>query len=144
MHGFYRFAAAAAVLTFAPAAQAQERTLVEGGKRAYEIHCSNCHGDDARGQGPLAEMLSVPPSDLRAIRLRNAGEFPFARIYRVIDGREEVRGHGLREMPVWGLTFAERGSDSPQADQVRGRILQLIHYLRSIQLKPEEQAEPKD
>ncbi len=125
-------------------ALAQERALIEGGRRAYEVHCGNCHGEQARGDGPMAEVLSVPPSDLRAISLRNDGTFPFNRIYRVIDGREEVRGHGIREMPVWGLTFLERGSDAPQADQVRGRILQLIHYLRSIQLEGASPTEAGD
>lgn len=143
MPRFYRFAVIA-VLALAPSAGAEEPTPVESGRRAYEIHCSNCHGKDARGDGPMAELLSVPPSDLRAIRLRNNGEFPFSRIHRIIDGREEVRGHGLREMPIWGLTFSERGNDSPRADQVRGRILQLISYLRSIQLEPDAAPAAKD
>lgn len=140
MQRLYWLAAVLALALAAPAG-AQERTLIEGGRRAFEIHCSNCHGGQARGDGPMAEMLTVPPADLRRISLRNEGEFPFRRVYRIIDGREEVRGHGMREMPVWGLTFMERGSDVPQTDQVRGRILQLIHYLQSIQLEPETETQ---
>ena len=91
----------------------------------------------------MAELLSVPPADLRAISLRNGGDFPFERVYRTIDGREGVRGHGMREMPVWGLSFMERGADAPQRDAVRGRILQLIHYLEPIQIEERPQTGPK-
>jgi mono/diheme cytochrome c family protein len=131
--GFYRFAAMAA-LVLVPAAQAEDRTLLESGRRAYEIHCSNCHGPDAAGDGPLAELLSVQPTDLRRMPLDADGNFPFTRLSRVIDGRETVRGHGLSEMPVWGLTFIERGDDSPRAGEVQARILELVQYLRSIQI----------
>ena len=129
--------AAFAVLALAaavPGLSAQEQELVDRGRRDYLAHCSSCHGEDGAGHGPLSEILTVHPSDLRTLARRERGVFPFERVYRTIEGREEVQGHGLREMPVWGLSFAERGRDAPQADEVRGRILQLIRYLQSIQL----------
>ena len=51
--------------------------------------------------------------------------------YRVIDGREEVRGHGTRDMPLWGLTF--RIGEGGDEDAVKGRIWQLIYYLQTLQ-----------
>jgi hypothetical protein len=78
------------------------------------------------------------PADLTQLRTKNQGEFPFWRVYRAIDGRETIRGHGSREMPLWGLVFqAEEGSDifTSQVDAVRGRIWQLVYYLESIQEK---------
>ena len=57
---------------------------------------------------------------------------------RIIDGREEaIRGHGSREMPIWGTEFrAAAGRGNPGAESaVRGRILELIYYLQSIQEK---------
>lgn len=59
------------------------------------------------------------------------GQFPFWRTYRIIDGREESRGHGPRDMPLWGDLF--RIVEAADEDAVRGRIWQLIYYLESIQ-----------
>ena len=41
-------------------------------------------------------------------------------------------------MPLWGTTFQERGLDTNQDEAVRVKILQLIRYLQSIQVEPEE------
>lgn len=124
---------ALAVLAAAPAVENPEADLLERGRETYEIYCSSCHGADARGRGPLAEILEVAPSDLTTVSLRNGGEFPFDYLYLVVDGREAVVGHGSGDMPVWGMTFRERGLDRSQEDEVRGRILQLLMYVRSIQ-----------
>jgi hypothetical protein len=67
---------------------------------------------------------------------KKGGEFPFWRTYWVIDGREEVKGHGTRTMPVWGYRFrAEEAPGSPAEwiDLARGRIWQLVIFLQSIQ-----------
>ena len=32
--------------------------LIERGKIAYLIYCSNCHGQDATGNGPVAHLLT--------------------------------------------------------------------------------------
>jgi hypothetical protein len=67
---------------------------------------------------------------------KNNGTFPFWRVYGVIDGREEVKGHGTREMPIWGQEFRmQAGSSAMAQSQVRGRILELVYYLESIQVK---------
>ena len=36
-------------------------------------------------------------------------------------------------MPVWGLSFQELDQDLDQEDEVRGKILQLIEFLKAIQ-----------
>jgi hypothetical protein len=80
----------------------------------------------------MAELLRITrPADLTQIRKKNGGQFPFWRMYRVIDGREEVSGHGARDMPIWGGQF--RIMQGGNEDAVRGRIWQLIYYLQSIQ-----------
>ena len=55
-------------------------------------------------------------------------------MYRVIDGREGIRGHGTRDMPIWGTVFIEQ-EDGTIARESRaiGRILSLIYYVQSIQ-----------
>jgi mono/diheme cytochrome c family protein len=104
------------------------------GKVTYRIYCRNCHGAEATGDGPLAELLTVAPSDLTRITARHDGEFPEEWMKRVIDGREVVRGHGMREMPVWGLSFRDPSNPGNQEEEVGARIDQLIAYLKSIQV----------
>jgi mono/diheme cytochrome c family protein len=103
------------------------------GRRAFQIHCMNCHGDGGKGDGPMVEVLRVPPTDLTRLTEAAGGTFPTDAIYRAIDGREEILGHGRRQMPVWGLTFQELGRDTSEEKQTEERILDLIFFLRMIQ-----------
>jgi mono/diheme cytochrome c family protein len=114
---------------------AQETEVIAGGEIEYQNHCAICHGVDGRGRGIMAKFLTVGPSDLTRLATKTAGGFPFWQVYRIIDGREEVKGHGTREMPIWGARFqAEaRGTDPGSRSQASGRILSLVFYLQHIQ-----------
>ena len=114
---------------------AQEAEVIAGGELEYQNHCAICHGVDGRGQGIMAKFLTIAPSDLTQIAKKNAGKFSFWQVYRVIDGREEVRGHGTREMPIWGARFQSeaKGGDPGSRAQAAGRILGLVFYLQHIQ-----------
>ncbi len=116
-------------------ATAQEMEVVAGGELEYQNHCAVCHGVDAKGQGIMAKYLNLKPTDLTQLSKRYSGKFPFWQIYRTIDGREEVRGHGMREMPVWGPRFRAEagGDDSGSKAQASGRVLSLVFYLQYIQ-----------
>jgi hypothetical protein len=83
----------------------------------------------------MNKFLTIQPADLTQVSKKNADRFPFWQVYRVIDGREEIRGHGTREMPIWGARFqAEaKGSDPGSRAQAAGRILSLVFYLQHIQ-----------
>jgi len=108
---------------------------IEEGNRLFTIYCGNCHGDQARGDGPTASILEVAPTDLTVLSKRNGGVFPTEDVVGVIDGREKVRGHGSRDMPIWGLSFQEWDSDANQEEEVRRKVRRLIDYLESIQRK---------
>ena len=114
---------------------AQEMEVVAGGELEYQNHCAVCHGVDAKGQGIMAKYLTLKPVDLTQLSKRQAGRFPFWQIYRTIDGRQEVRGHGISEMPVWGPRFRSEagGNDPGSKSQAAGRILSLVFYLQHIQ-----------
>jgi mono/diheme cytochrome c family protein len=119
-------------------AYAQEDEIIAGGRSKFLQYCASCHGQTGKGNGEMAALLAFKPADLTQLRNRNNGEFPFWRVYRAIDGRELVRGHGSREMPLWGFVFQrEEGANgsSAQDDVVRGRIWQLVYYRESIQEK---------
>ena len=108
--------------------------LVEVGRTEFAQYCASCHGADARGAGPVAIALLKPPADLTRIAARRAGAFPADEIAAWIDGRLAPPAHGTREMPVWGVRLAEGLPPGELSqDLVRGRILTLVDYLRSIQ-----------
>ena len=56
-------------------------------------------------------------------------------VFRTIDGKRPVRGHGGPDMPVWGDAFArsDRGGDP---ETVKRLIQSLVDYLESIQARP--------
>ena len=117
-------------------AVAQQQEIVAAGKREFHGHCAVCHGLGGKGESVMTtlNLLTVKPADLTQLRKKNKGRFPFWQVYRIIDGREEVNGHGTRDMPIWGDVFTEE-EGSTLADETRatGRILVLVHYLQSIQ-----------
>ena len=116
--------------------QAQETEFAAAGKPVFVQYCGSCHGREGKGNGPAVSFLSVKPADLTQISKRNNGSFPFWKIFRIIDGREEMRGHGDREMPIWGAEFrADAGSSALAQSQARARVLELVYYLQSLQAK---------
>jgi hypothetical protein len=117
---------------------AQEKEIVEAGKREFRHYCVLCHGLGGKGESVMTtfNLLKVTPPDLTKLSKRHKGQFPFWQVYRIIDGREEVKGHGTRDMPVWGEVFIQQ-ENGRLVDESRaiGRILALVYYLRSIQEK---------
>ena len=75
------------------------------------------------------------PANLTEIAKRNGGEFPSDLVFRTIDGRQPVRGHGGPDMPVWGDAF-ERSREAGDQARVKAVIQSLVDYLESIQLRP--------
>ena len=118
-------------LVLGGAADRPDLAAAEKGKVIYERYCGSCHGPGARGNGPIASDLKVPPPDLTRLAERHQGRFPFEETVRAIDGRRTTRGHGTSDMPVWGEVFAKTGgTDSPSVETAVARI---VHYLWSIQ-----------
>jgi mono/diheme cytochrome c family protein len=104
------------------------------GGYVFRTYCASCHGTAAKGDGPLADSMKRRPADLTEITKRNAGVFPAELVFRSIDGRQPVRGHGGPDMPVWGDAFS-RASDGGDAEAVRAKIQSLVVFLESIQTK---------
>ena len=110
------------------------------GEVEYVNACASCHGVEADGNGPLAELMTVEVPGLRDLSAQNGGKFPMLDIIMFIDGRTGIRGHGY-PMPVWGSRFkadtefmGEYGSEM----ETRGRILVLAQYIESLQELPED------
>jgi mono/diheme cytochrome c family protein len=123
------------MLVRAGAANGQSAPGMEAGNSLFQTYCASCHGPTARGDGPIAPFLKVPPANLAQIAKRNNGVFPSERVYQVVDGRQVLNTHGGSQMPVWGDAFSKsvKGSD---VASVTARIKALVDYLASIQEKP--------
>jgi mono/diheme cytochrome c family protein len=135
------------VLAIPCAASAQESEEGAGfmaakGRVTYRVYCASCHGGSGKGDGSVAKYLKVPPSDLTDIRARHNGEFPSDEIAATIDGRNAVKAHGSREMPVWGDVFqsplseTERGPAEEGEERAKRKIEELVLFLESIQVDP--------
>ncbi len=110
------------------------------GKRDFRTYCSACHGLEGKGDGTLGEFLTLAVPDLTKLTKLNAGRFPEERVTEVVDGRADVKVHGMRDMPVWGDWFnAEAVSQDTDREAreliVQDRISSLVGYIKSIQVK---------
>jgi hypothetical protein len=102
----------------------------------YADHCAVCHGAGLRGDGPMAEILLIPPPDLTRIAERYGGVFPRAGIARRIDGRDPILSHG-GDMPIFGAVFSDRsvvmrGADG-QSTLISPEARDLLAYLEAAQ-----------
>ena len=106
------------------------------GAEEFTRACASCHGLTGRGDGPLADYMTVEVPDLTQIRARNDDVFPMLEMIHIIDGRTGIRGHG-GVMPIWGdrfeATAALEAGDVGTEIEVRGRILALAMYLQALQ-----------
>lgn len=134
-------AAVGLLLAVSNAQALEEAAQIKLGENEFMSSCAACHGADARGTGPVAEVLSAEPPDLTAIAKDFNGQFPEEHIYKIIDGRTMINPHGDRHMPVWGFRYmseaGKRASEVPHDVDAQalvfGRITSLIRYLESIQ-----------
>lgn len=130
--------ATALIVTGVSAVQAQENEVVLG-KSAYGALCAVCHGESGKGNGELAELFKVPPSDLTTLAKAEGGEFPFSRVYDILARGMGTAGHGESEMPIWGDYFIadaleDRGVGKSDAVAIAaGRIVAVTMFLETIQ-----------
>jgi mono/diheme cytochrome c family protein len=106
------------------------------GAALYRAECATCHGLSARGDGPMASVLTVAVPDLTLIAARNGGTFPLAHVIAVIDGRTEYAAHG-GPMPVFGFRLRGEGValTAPDGTEIRtsSEIAAIADWLQSVQ-----------
>jgi len=110
------------------------------GEFEFRNSCAACHGEDARGHGPLEGMLNQKPANLTMLQKNNGGVFPVERMYAHIAGSDISKAHGTRDMPIWGTRYRKRAETSEDYpldpdEYSQSRILALIEYLSSVQVK---------
>lgn len=113
-----------------------EEELIGSGE--FFNSCASCHGVSAKGDGNLSRYLNIKPTDLTQLAKNNQGEYPFLKVFQIIDGRSEVPGHGDRIMPVWGDRYeieTKNSSGLANESATRAKVLELVYYIQSIQQK---------
>ncbi|MEO1205874.1 MAG: c-type cytochrome [Pseudomonadota bacterium] len=108
-------------------------TLISG-QEEYHWNCAACHGEDAKGGGPLAAALVKQPSDLTLIASRNGGAFPAVVVYETIAGRKDVQGHQSFQMPRYWNRFTQAESHRGY-DLADVRIKAIVQYLETVQAR---------
>ncbi|WP_442974650.1 c-type cytochrome [Salipiger sp. CCB-MM3] len=107
------------------------------GQALFVEYCAACHGNSAKGDGPLATDLGVVPADLTLIAAHRGGSFPRAEVLSKIDGytSADLDGPG---MPEFGELL--KGDELPldTGDGVLTptprKMVALLEYLESIQV----------
>ena len=96
------------------------------GKDLFKSYCASCHGLDAKGNGPMAASLKIPPSDLRRISIRNHDTFPMMRVEKIIAGEELTSRARLERNAGVGadlLARHHRCGPGPRAHRQPGALL---------------------
>jgi len=102
------------------------------GNQMYLQYCSSCHGKDGKGDGSVSRDLKVRVPDLTGLAKKNKGVYPLDDVMATIDGRRSVRGHGDRNMPVWGESFRSEGKKYPELTTLlKGKI--IAEYVATLQ-----------
>lgn len=77
------------------------------------------------------------PPDLTQLSRKNGGQFPFAEVYRTVDGREMRGSHKRFAMPFWGEYLQNHGQEfAPGSNAaVEQRITAIARYVETLQNK---------
>ena len=134
-----------AVMLFATAASAQDQpkpviknvpavsTSASSGPEMFKTYCAACHGQAGKGDGPAAQALKVPPTDLTQLAKNNGGKFPDMKVVSTIRGEAALPAHGSKEMPVWGKVFWSMSHG--HEGEVQQRTANLTKYIEGLQAK---------
>jgi len=101
------------------------------GKDMFKSYCASCHGEDAKGHGPVAPALKVAPHDLTLLAKRNNGKYSADYVNNVVLHGVNTPAHGSAEMPIWGPIFV--GINDQRL--VILRVNKLSEYLETLQVK---------
>jgi mono/diheme cytochrome c family protein len=103
------------------------------GKEMFHSYCAVCHGTDGKGNGPAAQAMKTPPTDLTLLAQKNGGKYPSAHVAAVIRGQASTPSHGSQDMPIWGPLFSSISQG--HEGQIQQRVTNLVSYIESLQAK---------
>ena len=127
--------ALAAPAMLAACMEAEMPTATDG-QALFMENCAVCHGENGKGEGPLARGLAKAPADLTLIALRNGDSFPRAQVMSTIDGyaRSDLDGP---EMPEFGALLQGDLVPFDSGDGILTptprKLVALLEYLETLQ-----------
>lgn len=109
---------------------------VSSGRAAFVDNCAACHGEDAKGDGPMATSLAKRPANLTTLAARHGGTFPRDYVMSTIDGYRRGQ-HFSAAMPVFGEgdlgPLVMVGNADGTTTPTPALLLSLADYLQSVQ-----------
>lgn len=123
-----------------PSAQSQKqheavarKVDLAAGRAMFLQYCASCHGVDAKGNGPAAIAMKVPPSDLTQLAKHNQGTYPVGYVGALLKFGRSLASHGSEDMPVWGAGFRE--IDPVRDPTGQQHVDDLVAYVGTLQTK---------
>lgn len=106
------------------------------GRALFMQNCAVCHGEDGRGNGPMARAMKKAPANLTLISVRHGDQFPRAKVMSIIDGyaRSDLSGPGMPEFGALleGDLVPYDSGDGTLTPTPR-KLVALAEYLETIQ-----------
>ncbi|WP_299924285.1 cytochrome c [uncultured Pelagimonas sp.] len=113
-----------------------EMPQASDGKALFMENCAACHGENGKGDGPMARAMTPAPKDLTLIQVRNGDKFPESKVLSSIDGyaRSDLAGPGMPEFGglLEGDLIPYDSGDGIETPTPR-KLLALLAYIESIQ-----------
>ena len=109
------------------------QTSVASGKEIFLKYCASCHNTDAKGNGPAAIAMKMPPPDLTTLSRRHEGKYPDGYVGALLKFGRSLASHGSEEMPVWGSRFKE--FDPVRDPTGQQHVDDIVAYIGSLQAK---------
>jgi cytochrome c oxidase cbb3-type subunit 2 len=90
------------------------KTLINKGKKLFDLNCVNCHGKDLKGDGPNAQKLvnykgkPIRPANLTEIPLKrgNTPDWKYKIINNGIEGTPMISYFGvLKPQDIWAVVY---------------------------------------
>ena len=89
--------------------------------------------ESGAGDGPLADTLAKPATNLAILMKRHGGTFPRADVLAVVDTTRPIPAHAGLAMPDWRDVFSRL--EDGNAREIRKRIDALVAHIETLQVK---------
>ena len=80
-----------------------------------------CHRADGERQGIMNNYLTIRPADLTQSSEEERRHIPVWQTYHAMEGREEIRGHGSRDMRLWVIDLEPKRAVTTAAHALKQR-----------------------
>ena len=116
------------LLLVALSARAEDRP--REGQAEYLRYCSACHGEEADGDGAVANVLNPRPPALTKLHAKFGNPLS-TRFVEFVSGTTMPRAHGTSAMPVWGRVLGENAGEDRDAADMLWKITRYLDWIQT-------------